>query len=299
MHRPWIEAALLVGLAFALAGPLSAQQRQQLAPAQPSIMDEDEDTVPAAPPHQPAKPARMRGQTAAPALERDPDLDAEDQLAPSQMHQPMPAAVSTPSGGSHTRGTEAMAEPGPAAKSSRIANPRIVACSGLFGRNSSHLKLTAAFRAKNVAVTQVDTASGAKVTASVLFAKDPKQRLEVWWSKPESHSDIHLIVINGQSDWTAPGELRLGLTLADLERLNGKPFKLSGFDKNNVASVSNWNGGEFAGLAGGCRVGVSLRAAPTATPAALSDLPADREFSSADGALRAANPTVSEILVGY
>ena len=40
-----------------------------------------------------------------------------------------------------------------------------------------------------------------------------------------------------------PGELRLGLTLAELEQLNGKPFKLSGFDKSNVATLSNWNGG--------------------------------------------------------
>src|SRR5271170_4279807 len=118
--------------------------------------------------------------------------------------------------------------------------------------------------------------------ASVVFSKDPKRRLEVWWSRPTNRSDTHLIVINGTSEWTAPGELRLGLTLAELEQLNGKPFKLSGFDKNNVATLSNWSGGTLASPAGGCKIGISLRAASTAAASAISSLPADREFSSGD-----------------
>ena len=215
----------------------------------------------------------------------------------------MPAAVAEPSGGGRvraaTRGTDVNTEPAASAKPSRLANPHIVACSGLFGPDSNHVKLATAFHAKNVAFAQVDAASGGKVMASVLFAKDPKQRLEVWWSKPASRSDTHLIVINSQSDWIAPGELRLGLTLADLERLNGKSFKLSGFDKNNVTTLSDWNGGLLGAVPGGCKVGLSLRASLTASASALSALPADREFSSADAALRALNPTVSEILIAY
>jgi len=272
MHRRWIEAALLAGLAMTTASTLSAQQRQQ----------------PPAP---------------APALESDPDLDAADQLAPSQMIQQMPAAVALPSGGRHTRaatrGTDAIAEPDAMARPSRTAVPHLIICSGVFGPDSSHVKLAAAFRAKNVEFTQVDGNAGAKVMASILFAKDPTQRLEVWWSNPARRSDTHLIVINGRSDWTAPGDVHLGLTLADLERLNGKPFKLSGFDRNSVATLSNWNGGQLAAIPGGCKVGISLRAALSAPPSTLNSLPADREFTSADAALRAVNPTVSEILVAY
>jgi hypothetical protein len=265
-------------------------------------MDQDEDTPPATP--QPATPTHGRIQTAAPAFEHDPDLDAADQLAPSQMRQPMPAAVDEPSGGggrtrAATRGNDAITEPGAAAKSSRGSNPHVVACSGVFGRDSSHVKLAMAFQSKNVAFTQVDASSGGKVMASVLFAKDPRRRLEVWWSKPASRSDTHLIVINGGSDWTGPGDLRLGLTLPELEQLNGKPFKLLGFDKDNVATLSNWNGGVLATLPGGCKAGISLRAALTAPASAVSELAADREFSSTDAALRAVHPTVSEILIAY
>ena len=59
MRKYRIGAALVAGFAMMLAGPLSAQQRQQ-AP--------------------------------------NSNLNAEDQLSPSQMQQPMPGAVAAPTG---------------------------------------------------------------------------------------------------------------------------------------------------------------------------------------------------------
>ncbi len=301
MYRRWIEAALLAGLTIGTAGTLAAQQRQPLPAGQPSIMNDEEDTTPAPPP---SKPARTRGQKPAAAFEHDPDLDAADQLAPSQVNQPLPGAVSMPTGGGHARATArgsdaAAIESGAPMRPSRPTKQRVIACTGVFGRDSSHAKLATAFQSRNVTFTQVDASSGGKVMASVLYAKDPKQRLEVWWSRPANRSDTHLIVINGQSDWIAPGELHLGLTLAELEQLNGKPFKLSGFDKDHVAALSDWNGGQLGALTGGCKIGINLRADPKTSSSALSDLPADNGFTSSDAALRAVNPTVSEILIAY
>jgi hypothetical protein len=174
----------------------------------------------------------------------------------------------------------------------------VVACSGAFAKNSSHLKLAMFFDSKNIAFTDVD-ASGIKVPATVLFPNDPKRRLEVWWSDITERKDIHLIVIGGQSTWTAPGGLRLGQTLEQVEKLNHKPFKLKGFDKDRIATGSNWDGGALATVAGGCRPGVSLRADAKASAEAIGALSADEEYSSSDPAIRAAKPTVSEILIGY
>jgi len=299
MYRWWREATLFIGLAIGTAGSVFAQGLPaQPPPAQRPFINED-DVTPVAPPSQPA-PARKQKKT--PVFEHDPDLDVSDQLAPSQIDTSMPGAVSMPTGGPHTRaaarGTGSMLEPGTLAQPSQPAKPHVIACSGLFGPDSSHAKLAAAFRAKNVGFTQVDASSGAKVMATVLFARDPKQRLEVWWSNSASRSATHLIVVNGQSDWIAPGKLHLGLTLAELEQLNGKPFKLSGFDNNKVATLTDWSGGQLSAPAGGCKVGISLRAEPKAA-STLSDLPADRVYSSNDAALRAINPTVSEILIAY
>lgn len=313
MRSGSIGAAFVTATIMILApGPGWPQQRQTPATQPPIMQDEDQampDTTP-----QPAKPAR-RSRSKTPTVESNPDLDEADQLAPSQVTQPMPAAVAEPSRGSGgagrsaprsaSRATDAAAEPAPAAapvtagKLPRIAAPKAVACNGVFGKDSSRIKLAAAFQAKNVEDTEVDSAAGNKVMASVLFASDPKRRLEVWWSNQAKHSDIHLIVINGDSGWAAPGGLHLGLTLAELEKLNHRPFKLSGFDKANVTSLIDWNGGELAYLSGGCKLGVSLRADPKTSALVLSLLSVSQEFTSSDATLRAANPTVSEILVAY
>ena len=265
MRGRWIGVALVVGLTMLHAGDLSAQQR---------------------------KPS---------GLQPDPNLNADDQLAPSQMAQPMPAAVASPTGPAvpvtaHPVNHVANApERGPAAAKDIM---HVVACSGPFTKDSSNLKLAMVFDSRNVTFTDVDF-NGSKVGASILFEKDPKRRLEIWWSNPANRSGIYLILINGESTWSAPGGMRLGLTLAQLEKLNHKPFKLKGFDKDNIATVSDWNGGALATIVGGCKSGVSLHADPKAAADQISALPADHEYSSSDPALRTVKPTVSEILIGY
>jgi hypothetical protein len=176
--------------------------------------------------------------------------------------------------------------------------PLVVACSGAFARDSHHLKLTMTYDRKNVDFGEVDAGLG-KSMASIIYPNDPKRRLEVWWSDMDKRKDVYLIVINGSSTWTGPGGLRLGLSLADLEKLNRKPFKLRGFDKDNTATVSDWDHGALAALSGGCKAGVILSAEAKARAEILAVLPVDREFSSADEALRAVRPSVTEILIGY
>jgi hypothetical protein len=306
MRQSWIGAACVAGLALSIVGPVHAQvgaQERQLAPAQPAIINDEGDVAPA------NKPARAKKST--PAFEHDPDLDDADQLAPSQVTQPMPSAVDQPGGAAASKGTPnhakrngnpatVMTEPAAPTKPPVAgAVPRNVVCGGVFAKDSNRLKLAAAFQKKNVADSQVDTAIGGKATASVLYGKDPQQRLEIWWSNPASRSDVHLIVINGKSNWSAPGGLRLGLTLAEVEALNGKPFKLVGFNRDGTVAASDWNGGALAAQGGGCKLGISLRADATNSTAAVAALGADHEFPSTDAALRAVNPTVSEILIAY
>ena len=162
----------------------------------------------------------------------------------------------------------------------------------------AHLKLTVTYDRKNVDFGEVDAGPG-KSMASIIYPNDPKRRLEVWWSDVDKREDVYLIAINGSSTWTGPSGLRLGLSLADLEKLNRKPFKLRGFDKDNTAPVSDWDHGALAALAGGCKAGVILSAEAKAPAEVLAVLPVDREFSSADEALRAVRPSVTEILIGY
>ena len=178
------------------------------------------------------------------------------------------------------------------------ATPHTVACSESFGKDSSHFKLAMSFGFRNVTATNVEAKDGTKVAASVIFPDDPQQRLEVWWKNATS-SGTYQIVITGQSDWTAPGGLRLGLTLAELEKLNHKSFKLKGFDKNGIAATSDWGGGELASLAGDCNAGLSLRADPKVSAKIIGALSPNKEYASSNPQMRVAKPTVSEILIGY
>ena len=156
------------------------------------------------------------------------------------------------------------------------------------------LALAMAYDSRNMTFSH-ESVPGGEADVTTLFPNDPRRRLEVWWSNP-NRTGTYLIDIAGKSIWTGPRGLRLGLTLEQLEKLNGKPFKMKGFDQDDVASVSSWDGGALASLEGGCKAGVSLH---TNSSGAASELPAKDEYSSNDPALRKVKPTVSEILIGY
>ena len=89
------------------------------------------------------------------------------------------------------------------------------------------------------------------------------------------------------------------MPLAALEKLNGKPFKLTGFDKDNVSSIIDWQGGALATLPGGCKIGIRLSPDPKAPAEARSELAGDKEFLSSDASVKAVKPKIAEILVGY
>jgi hypothetical protein len=189
------------------------------------------------------------------------------------------------------------AHPAPAAPKPAAA-PRAVACSGAFAKDSNHLKLMQAFQPKNVEFGEVAGPGGTKLSATIVFPKDPKRHLEVLWVNEAARADTSLIVITGQSTWSGPKGLKLGLTLAALEKLNGKPFKLSGFDQADGSAVTDWQGGALASLPGGCKVGIKLAPDRKAAADKLAAA-AGKEFTSSDAAIRAVKPTVAEIIFGY
>jgi len=233
-------------------------------------------------------------------------LSPEDQISPRQMQSapsaqpgPRPRRAAGPAPAAPAPPAPAVDNPG-AAPAARKPAPaaRSVACSGVFAKDSSHLKLAQSFEAKNIEFGAVPGPEGTSLNASILYGGDPKRRLEVLWQNEAARSDVSLIVITGQSQWSAPKGLRLGLALAALEKLDGKPFKLSGFDQPDGGSVLDWQGGALAVLPGGCKVGLRLAPDPKAPQGALAAA-AGKEFLSNDAAMRAAKPVIAEIVLGY
>jgi hypothetical protein len=184
-------------------------------------------------------------------------------------------------------------------KPQQRAPANVVACSGVFAKDSGHLKLAVRFDSRNVVFGQVDGPEGSRINASIVYPNDPKRRLEVLWNNEAGRNDTSIIAINGKSQWIAPKGMKLGLAIAALEKANGRPFKISGFGKDGTASVLGWEGGALGSLPGGCKMGMRLIVNGTSPEEARSAVAGDKEFLSNDANMRAVNPTIGEILIGY
>ena len=184
------------------------------------------------------------------------------------------------------------------ASAERASPARVVKCEGPFGRNASHDDLVKAFGAANVVYQDVAGAEGEKVKATVLFPTDRKARLEVFWSDENARRGP-MLRVKDQSAWASPNGIHIGMALADVEKLNGKPFKLQGFGKDGLAPVSDWNGGSFNTWSADCKLGLRLKADSKATAEARAAVAGEKEFLSSDAAIRALKPSVGEILLAY
>jgi hypothetical protein len=173
-----------------------------------------------------------------------------------------------------------------------------VSCTGPFAKNANHIQLAQTFGAQNVVFTEVAGPEGTKLSASVVYPNDPKRRLEVLWHDEATRARPSAIVITGASGWTSPRGLKIGTLLAEVEKRNGKPFKLSGFAAESGGAVVDWDGGKLDKL-GGCRMGMRFSVDSKAPQEALSKIATSGQFASSDPDVRTAKPKITEIIIGY
>jgi hypothetical protein len=86
-----------------------------------------------------------------------------------------------------------------------------------------------AFGSNNVVYRDVEGVEGQPIKASVVYPNDPKSRLEVIWSDEKARRGP-TVLVKDQSAWATANGIRIGSDLAEVQQLNGKPFKLTGFD---------------------------------------------------------------------
>jgi hypothetical protein len=178
------------------------------------------------------------------------------------------------------------------------APARQIACSGPFAKDSSHIRLAQVFGSQNVTFTEVDGPNGSKLQASVLFPKDPKRRLEVLWNNNATRAGTQVIAINGRSAWSGPLGVRLAQPIATIEKLNRKPFRITGFGGDG-ANVADWDGGALAALPGGCKLGLRFVMDQRAKEDARTKAASAKELQSNDTGVREVRASVTEILLGY
>ena len=219
-------------------------------------------------------------------------LDDVEELTPAQIQR---AQEADPRPGSPKDMPQAVKRP---SSSKGGAQPRQIDCRGAFARDSSHIRLAQIFGPDNVTFTDVEGPDNTKIQASVLFPRDPARRLEMLWNNTTSRSGTQVIAINGKSAWAGPRGVKLGAQLPAVEKLNGKPFKLTAFGADG-STAADWQEGALLKLQGSCKMGMRFIVDPRAPQEALAQLASSKELLSSDANVRALRPTVAEILIGY
>lgn len=153
---------------------------------------------------------------------------------------------------------------------------------GLIKPGMTATELERAYGKTNVKHEDIPGAEGETIPGARLFA-DTDRELEVIWD-PENEKkkvvfDVHVI----GTAWKFENGLKAGMTLEEVEKINGKTFKVSGFAWD-YGGYANFEGGKLAGK-------VSLRFNPS-TEDIPDYLQGDKELSSADKKLRAVKPLV-------
>jgi hypothetical protein len=188
-----------------------------------------------------------------------------------------------------------LAPPVPKGASSTIQR---LSCSGPFLKTATHASLVKHFGAKNVAWEMVDGPEGSTYGVTAIFPKDPAKRLEVVWRDEEGRKELLSIDVKTEETvWTAPAGVTIKMPIAEVERRNGKPFLLMGFQWDMWGWVVDWKDGKLLKAAKdlGCD-GFTVRFEETGDS---SKAAGEGPYASNAKGMRRAKPVVTSFGVGF
>jgi len=153
---------------------------------------------------------------------------------------------------------------------------------------SSLSTLQALFGRDKVKDGKLPAAEGETVDGARIQVAEGRE-LEVIWAPDAAGKRISEVSLLGKT-WKLDNGLRLGLGIEEVEKINGKPFTLSGFD---------WDYGGYAFFDDGALgKGLTVRFSPTEENYSL-EIVGEKKVPSSSAALRAAHPLVVEITVRF
>lgn len=175
----------------------------------------------------------------------------------------------------------------------------VLACDGVFSRDTTQAKLAAQFGPRNVVFKEVDGADGGRDKATVLFDEDPTRRAVVVWRDAAAKAGPASINISAPSTWVGPGGIHNGLPLQEVEKLNGGAFKIKGFESKNGGLASSFKG-PLGSPPGGCTMTVRFEPGiANPLPPRFSAITGDKDVMSSNPLMRRTRAQVSEWTVNY
>lgn len=171
-----------------------------------------------------------------------------------------------------------------------------IVCEGPFAADSSEARLIEAFGKDNVVTGDVPGPEGSTVLATTIFPNDPAKTIEFGWWDEEKHERVAYFTV--PPDDTAPGGLRKGLTVKEVEALNGGPFQLYGFFWD-YGGTAIFEGGKLVPPEGGCSVSVRFAVGDYPADLNVDAISGDTQISSSEPLLEKVDARVDTVTVGY
>lgn len=169
-----------------------------------------------------------------------------------------------------------------------------IKCEGVFGVDSTLELIETTFGKENVVTGEADGPEGSTIIATTIFPNDPEKRMVVGWWDEENRTGLSYVEI---PDKDSVAGLHDGLTVKEVEALNGEPFTMTGFWWD-YGGYAGFQSGKLADIPGGCVVSVYFQ--PTATPDIdTTAVSGDIEVPSSEPLLETLAVKVDAVTVGY
>lgn len=146
---------------------------------------------------------------------------------------------------------------------------------------------------------EVYVGEGQSSPATVVYPGHPNRRIKVIWKKgpratatPES-----AWLVGDESEWRTPNGVSLGTPLSKLQKLNGKPLKLLGFEWDFGGVVTNFMEGLLAQQFSS--INLRLRLPAETDGVDVSPILGDQEVLSDHEVLKKVDPVVDRIVVRF
>lgn len=184
---------------------------------------------------------------------------------------------------------------------------------GAITRASSEADLKRIYGARNVRRTQVSLGEGEYAPGTVIFAGDSSKIVKITWKDDRRRRFPQQIFLTAatsagfKSVWKTRHGIRLGTSLPELERLNGKPFLLSGFGWDYAGTIYSWEGGKLQRDLGRERddqpekiyIRLDTGNFTNLSQEEANSVTGDIEISSSNPIMRRLNPRIYEIIVAF
>ena len=166
------------------------------------------------------------------------------------------------------------------------------------------------FGAKNVEDTDIVVSDGGREPGTVVFGDQPGASLSILWLDDTADTRVRSIIFcqglerAEKCRWHTDDPVSFGTDLKTLERINGRKFKLNGFDWGYGGLVTSWEGGRLDRLSIPCGR-LTLRVDPTAgepsdqRSSLIEQVEDNDEFWSSDGPMQGLNPVVDHMSMSF